>query len=442
MTSAVAKHARTVRAGVVHYLLFGVLFVGTTWLFHSLLLPRIVEYFFVTQFKPVTGKPLVNFRGVYATPSAEGEKFAGMEVRKEYINREYIFDFTNKPRNEKEHGYTKAAGEWLAKAPKLGEDPIILEPFGFIILSLDIGFLVAVLLTLILPPSIGLLSAKVEEAIEETKAKVRIQTGFSEEVINILVMRDEELQQLDWETLERVFRYVWERTMPEEQAGTTKYPLRFEEAFTPEVDPVRFRREILDNRIREYFSDFVAKEIVDTRAAQYWRQNRLRIGKALRLYMSHHFAEKYSNAVTGLAYGGAALLIIAIGIRGLKFIPATRPTLILFAIFLEFSMLTLLAFTLFYTEAEERVDKMLKKMEDAARGQLETLEQQSRDIHRLAEALEGGTTELIRKRVEQAITEYLTSDDSVRRMIAEEISRKILIGIREAVEERANANKS
>jgi anaerobic ribonucleoside-triphosphate reductase len=85
---------------------------------------------------------------------------------------------------------------------------------------------------------------------------------------------------------------------------------------------------------------------------------------------------------------------------------------------------------------------MLKKMEDAARGQLETLEQQSRDIHRLAEALEGGTTELIRKRVEQAITEYLTSDDSVRRMIAEEISRKILIGIREAVEERANANKS
>lgn len=438
---AKAQQARAARAGIVHYGLFLLLFLGATWLFHTLLLPRIVEYFFVSQFKPVTGKPLVNFRGVYATPSAEGEKFAGMEVRREYINREYIFDFTSKARTEQEHGYTKAAGEWLAKAPKLGEDPIILEPFGFIILSLDLGFLIAVLLTLILPPTIGLMSAKVEEAIEETKAKVRIQTGFSEEVIGILVMRDDELAKLDWSYLERIFRYVWERTMPEEQAGSRKYPVRFEEAFTPETDPVKFRREILDNRIREYFSDFVAREIIDTRAAQLWRQNRLRIGKALRLYMSHHFAEQYSNAVTGMAYGGAALLIIAIGIRGLKFIPATRPTLILFAIFLEFSMLTLLAFTLFYTEAEERVDKMLKKMEDAARGQLETLEQQSRDIHRLAEALEGGTTETIRRRVEQAITEYLTSDDTVKRMIAEEISQKILISIREAVETKANQGK-
>jgi len=435
------KRAQAVKAGLPHYVLFLVLFVGTTWLFHTFAVPRIVEFFFVTQFKPATGKPLVNFRGVYATPSAEGEKFAGMEVRKEYINREYIFDFTNKPRNEKEHGYTKAAGEWLAKAPKLGEDPIILEPFGFIILSLDIGFLIAVLLTLILPPSVGLMAAKVEEAMEETKAKIRIQTGFSEHVVNVLTLPDEELQKMEWEELVRVFRYVWDRTMPEEAAESRKYPQRFEEAFTPEVDPVRFRREVLDNRIREYFSDFVAREIVDTRAAQYWRRNRLRIGKALRLYMSHHFAEEYSNAVTGLAYGGAALLIIAIGIRGLKFIPATRPTLILFAIFLEFSMLTLLAFTLFYTEAEERVDKMLKKMEDAARGQLETLEQQSRDIHRLAEALEGGTTELIRKRVEQAITEYLTSDDSVKRMVAEEISQKILLGIREVAESRANEGK-
>ncbi|MCS6966170.1 MAG: hypothetical protein NZ473_05335 [Candidatus Kapabacteria bacterium] len=436
------RQSRSVRAGFLHYALFVVLFLGTTWIFQAFLLPRIVEYFFITQFKPATGKPLVNFRGVYASPSAEGEKFAGTEVRKEYINREYIFDFTDKPRNEKEHGYTKAASEWLARAPKLGEDPIILEPFGFIILSLDIGFLIAVLLTLILPPSIGLMSAKVEEAIEETKAKIRIQTGFSEEVINTLVLRDEELAKLDWRELSQVFRYVWERTMPEEQAASRRYPVRFEEAFTPDMDPTRFRREVLDNRIREHFSDFVAREIIDTRAAQDWQQNRLRLVKALRLYMSHHFAEQYSNAVTGLAYGGAALLIIAIGIRGLKFIPATRPTLILFAIFLEFSMLTLLAFTLFYTEAEERVDKMLKKMEDAARGQLETLEQQSRDIHRLAEALEGGTTELIRRRVEQAITEYLTSDDSVRRMVAEEISQKILIGIREVVEAKTNESKS
>jgi hypothetical protein len=428
--------AKPSRIGFQHYALFVGVFLVSTWVFHTALVPRIVEYFFVSQFKPATGKPLVNFRGVYATPSAEGEKYAGMEVRKEYINREYIFDFTGKARNEQEHGYTKAAGEWLAKAPKLGEDPIILEPFGFIILSIDIGFLVVVLLTLILPPSIGLMSAKVEEAIEETKAKVRIQTGFSEEVIHVLTMRDEELRQRDWAELRPVFLYVWERTTPEEeQAASRRYPLRFEEAFTEDIDVVKFRKEVLDNRIREHFSDFVAREIVDTREAQEWRRNRLRIGKALRLYMSHYFAEKYSNAVTGLAYGGAALLIIAIGIRGLKFIPATRPTLILFAIFLEFSMLTLLAFTLLYTEAEERMDKMLKKMEDAARGQLETLEQQSRDIHRLAEALEGGTAEIIRQRVREAVSAYLSSDDAVRKALAEEISERILAGLRATVQQ-------
>jgi hypothetical protein len=148
--------------------------------------------------------------------------------------------------------------------------------------------------------------------------------------------------------------------------------------------------------------------------------------------MSHHFTEKYSNNVTGLAYGGAALLIVAVGIRGLKFIPATKPSFILLAIFLEFTMLSLLAITLIYTEEEERMDKMLKKMEDANRSQLETLRGQQHDIHQLSNALIGQTSEIIKTRVEKAISEYMMSDDSLKKVVAEEISEKIMIGLKES----------
>ena len=132
-----------------------------------------------------------------------------------------------------------------------------------------------------------------------------------------------------------------------------------------------------------------------------------------------------------MAYGGAAFLIVAIGIRGLKFIPPQKPSFILLAIFLEFTMLLLLAITLFYTEEEERMDRMLKKMEDANRSQLETLRGQGHDIHQLTNALVGQTAEIIKNRVEKAISEYMTSDDNVRNAIAEEIGQKILLSLRD-----------
>jgi hypothetical protein len=154
--------------------------------------------------------------------------------------------------------------------------------------------------------------------------------------------------------------------------------------------------------------------------------------KGLRLYMAHHFTEKYSNNVTGLAYGGAAILIVAVGIRGLKFIPAQRPSFIMLSIFLEFSMLALLAITLIYTEEEERMDKMLKKMEDANRSQLEELQKQSFDMHQLSNVLVGQSADIIKNRVERAISEYMTSDDNIKKVVAEEISEKIMIGLRDS----------
>jgi hypothetical protein len=85
-------------------------------------------------------------------------------------------------------------------------------------------------------------------------------------------------------------------------------------------------------------------------------------------YMKFHFAEQYSNTVTGMAYGGAAFLIFVVGIRGLKFISATKPSFILFALGIEFSMLVLLAITMIYTVEEEHTDRIMRQIVDAIKG--------------------------------------------------------------------------
>jgi len=51
--------------------------------------------------------------------------------------------------------------------------------------------------------------------------------------------------------------------------------------------------------------------------------------------------------------GGAVLIIIIIGLRGLKFIPPTQPSLVLFALGLEFTLLITYALTLMYTRQDE-----------------------------------------------------------------------------------------
>lgn len=74
----------------------------------------------------------------------------------------------------------------------------------------------------------------------------------------------------------------------------------------------------------------------------------------LRLYLRNHFTEKYSNTILGFVYIGAAFLIIIIGLRGLKFIPASEPSLVFFALGLEFSILITYAFTLMFARPEEQ----------------------------------------------------------------------------------------
>jgi hypothetical protein len=323
----------------------------------------------------------------------------------------------------------------------LGESAIILEPvIGFMVLSLVMGVALALVFTFFLPSSIGYMSQKVEREVLHNKAKIRLQTGFADEIVDLLTMPDGDLGALENHQVRSSFKVVWERTSTEDEDAMAKQgrrPLRFEEVFNSEVDLNQFRENVLLLRIKEFFSDFVVKEIVDTKHGIEWSRNRLKFLKGLRMYMSHHFTEKYSNNVTGLAYGGAAILIVIIGIRGLKFIPATKPSLILAAISLEGSLLALLAFNLLYTEEEERMDKLMKKMEDANKNQLETMKDVSEDMHTLTDALVGETSEIIKQKVELAIQEALASDENVKRVVSDKVAEKIIIAMRQAFPDRS-----
>jgi hypothetical protein len=76
--------------------------------------------------------------------------------------------------------------------------------------------------------------------------------------------------------------------------------------------------------------------------------------KGLNLYLRNHFTEKYSNSILSFVYIGAAFLIIIIGLRGLKFIPASEPSLVFFALGLEFSILITYAITLMFSKPDEQ----------------------------------------------------------------------------------------
>ncbi len=419
-----------------HIFLFAVLMIAFFFFLLYNVIPWGVAQFVVPLFQP-SGEKLekmafVKLPGlvwVSATQEKASElsgikSLDGFQL-KEYINREYIFDFTFEERNMDTHGYVKKSTEFYAKSEVLGEHPIYLEPWiGFWILALVLAIVLAMLVTLILPPGIGLIAMLFDRQIENTKTKIRLQTGFTDEIVDLLTMPDHLFGDKEPSDVERSFRIVWDRTTTEE-LSSSKNALNFDDIFDENVDLVKFRNNVIYGRIKEFFSDFVVKEIEDTKDGLLWRRNHFQILKGMTLYMTHHFTEKYSNNVTGLAYGGAAFLIVAVGIRGLKFIPATRPSFILLAIFLEFSMLALLAITLIFTEEEERMDRMLKKMEDANRSQLEALRVQQHDIRILANALVGKTEEMVKARVEHAIADYMKSEDNIKRIVGEEIGQKI-----------------
>ncbi|MFW6276696.1 MAG: hypothetical protein ACOC2K_03360 [Bacteroidota bacterium] len=82
--------------------------------------------------------------------------------------------------------------------------------------------------------------------------------------------------------------------------------------------------------------------------------------------MRFHFTLKYTNAVLGLVYVGAAVLIIIIGMRGLKFIPSSQPSLVFFALGLEFTLLITYAISLMYSREEDESSDYGAKTQSAS----------------------------------------------------------------------------
>ncbi len=432
------KAAKEVKIGSQHFIVLLIMLVSFFLLFQFVVIPAGMSAFVRSLFAPygeqLTKIGYVEFNdGVYASVAKdkENQSYQGTEVAADVINKEYIFDFSFKERTNEKNGYIKGANEFYAKCPKLGEMAIIIEPWiSLWLLALVLSFISSLIITIIMPTSIGYCAALFYNQIEGTKIKLRLQTGLSDEIIDLLVMPDDQLRGREMTDVRSMFRTVWEKTTTEDLSATFTL-IKFEDVFDPDVDIVHFRNVILYKRIKEFYSEFVLTEIEDIKNGILWANNHLHILKGVRLYMSHHFAEKYQNLVTGLAYGGAGFLIVAVGIRGLKFIPADKPSFILLAIVLEFSMLMLMAFTLIYTEGEERMDKIMKKMEDANRSSLEAQRGQQADIHMLTNALVGQTSEIIKNRVEKAIEEYMTSGNEVERKIGEAIADKVLVGLKD-----------
>ena len=284
-----------------HYLLFLALVVVFSFGVYQFVVPSLVKGSVMALFKPHDERLAERFTevtdNVYAvtTDKFSSKLPAGTDL-KQYIKTDYIFDFSNAARGEKKDGYTKGASEWVVKASGeggLGEAAIILEPpIGFAIIAIVFGFALAILVTFFLPSSIGYMAQKVDREIGHTKSKIRLQTGFSDEIVDLLTMPDGDLAKLESHQVRSAFKFVWDRTASddeEEAAAHGRRLVRFEEVFTPDVDLVDFRQEVLLLRIKEFFSDFVVKEIVDCKNGIVWSHNRLQFFKGLRLYMSHHF---------------------------------------------------------------------------------------------------------------------------------------------------------
>jgi hypothetical protein len=145
----------------------------------------------------------------------------------------------------------------------------------------------------------------------------------------------------------------------------------------------------------------------------------------LGMYMKYHFVEEYANKVQGGAYAGAAFLIIVIGIRGLKFIPAERPSPILFALGIEFSLLALLAITMIYTEDEERTDRILKQMVDAVKGGKGTKAAAGYDEQAELQLTRGDYERIVREQMDKKILEVMSDkdDDALRRIALDLVSK-------------------
>jgi hypothetical protein len=101
-------------------------------------------------------------------------------------------------------------------------------------------------------------------------------------------------------------------------------------------------------------------------------------------YMHNEFIPNYKNNITAIAFMGTAFLIFSIGVRGLKFIVAHQPGLILYAILVEVTVLLLLGLTTWFEKEEEEEDSAFP----GTPGKQLTLEEVERKIDAFKQELE------------------------------------------------------
>ncbi len=141
--------------------------------------------------------------------------------------------------------------------------------------------------------------------------------------------------------------------------------------FTTELSNDKLIDELKNSSLKELndlskILEIPLSELVIIQNALKWRHSNfmykiININFALRFYMYYHFTVKYQNTILGLVYIGAAVLIIIVGLRGLKFIPPTQPSLVLFALGLEFTLLIAYATTLIYSKYDEEEERKPEK---------------------------------------------------------------------------------
>jgi hypothetical protein len=396
--------ARLFRPNALHYTLFLAIVVAVVMGLFAIV-PGAAERFALGNLKP-DDVQAVNFGGVYASPTAEGKRFAGNDMRRAYTTAEFILDFTPKERNREFHGYAKAADDWYLKTAFTGEDAIIVSPvlalsFGFTFL----GVLIAVLATFVMSPRLGLMAAITERIIAETRTKLLFQTNFSPELLEFLVMSDSDVNVMAAQERTRVTAYLdtlWQACATEQERETlTLAGARFDAA-SVELGQFARVRAVLIGRIKDAFSPAVASSLYNLIHAYGWQRNRIRFTSGLRLFMTEYFTPRFGNSVQGLAYAGAAVMIVSIGLRGLRFIPASRPSLILATITLEFALLVLLGITLYFQSEEGSSVESLKRIEN--------------NTQNVALVLSSVSTEAVQRMIEDSMREYAHSPEVQERM--------------------------
>lgn len=136
--------------------------------------------------------------------------------------------------------------------------------------------------------------------------------------------------------------------------------------FKAEKQEKQLENEIMSAKLRDLhaLADSCGMTLEDLKSLQrglIWQNSSflykvMNLKDGINLYMRFHFTIKYGNAILGLVYFGAATLIVIIGLRGLKLIPSNQPSMIIFALGLEFSLLVVYALTLMYAKQEDETE--------------------------------------------------------------------------------------